>query len=150
MLTVVAFSAALAFVSVAAAPALLMVSAFAYGGLALSVYPLAVAHMTDHLDAEHALEATKGLLLLYGVGAVLGPVAGGVLMDWLGPGSLLMFMGVTHAALGVFGTIRMHWVPPVVPVEAQAEFVAMTRTSPVALEMDPRTDLELDLDGEPG
>lgn len=145
VLVVVAFLAAgaalLALLAVRILPPALFLFAFVYGGLALSVYPLSVAHMNDHLESGAVLEATKGLLLLYGLGAALGPVLVGVLMEVVGPGSLLGFMALVQLLLGIFGVARMRYAPPV-PIEEQAEFVAMTRTSPVALEMDPRADLE--------
>ncbi|MGA7799319.1 MAG: MFS transporter [Gammaproteobacteria bacterium] len=124
----------------------LVADGFFYGGLSFPVYGLAVAHVNDHTEATQVLEVTRGLLLLYGLGAAAGPASAGVLMQHLGPGSLMVFFALAFMLLGGFAVVRMRTSAPPVPPEEQAEFVPMLRTSPVALEMDPRADMEPELD----
>ncbi|MEJ2687388.1 MAG: MFS transporter [Gammaproteobacteria bacterium] len=129
----------------------LVADGFFYGGLSFSVYGLAVAHMNDHVDPTQVLEVTRGLLLLYGLGAAVGPASAGVLMAYLGPGSLMAFLALAFVLLGGFAVVRMRTRAPPVPAEEQGEYVPMLRTSPVALEMDPRAEVEPELDlGGPG
>ncbi len=123
----------------------LIIAAVVYGGFGFSVYSLSVAHMNDHLGPGEVLEATRGLLLITGIGATLGPVIGGLLMQYLGPRSLIAFFGVILLVLGLYALRRM-WVSPAIPAEEQGEFVPMARTSGVVLEMDPRTDEEAPAD----
>ncbi|PKM45636.1 MAG: MFS transporter [Gammaproteobacteria bacterium HGW-Gammaproteobacteria-1] len=121
-----------------AIPDVLYVSAFIYGGFAFTVYSLSVAHTNDHLDREQALEATRSLLLLHGIGAVIGPALAGVLMEWLGAGSLLLYFATVLALLGLYAVFRMRSRLPIIPAEP---FKPMTGdTSRVVLEMDPRVD----------
>ncbi len=121
-----------------AIPDVLYISAFIYGGFAFTVYSLSVAHTNDHLDREQALEATRSLLLLHGIGAVIGPALAGVLMEWLGAGSLLLYFAAVLALLGVYAVSRMRARLPIIPAEP---FKPMTgETSRVVLEMDPRVD----------
>ena len=47
-----------------------------FGGFSFALYPLCVAHTNDHLDPEHRVAATGGMVLLYSLGAALGPIAG--------------------------------------------------------------------------
>jgi MFS family permease len=124
----------------------LIVSAFLYGGLMFSLYGLSVAHTNDHLQPGQVLEATRGLLLIYGIGALAGPLIGGFAMREAGPVGLPAVSGATVALLGLFGIYRMlRRAPP--PREEQGGFVPMVRTSPVVLEMhpdaDPAPELEL-------
>jgi hypothetical protein len=63
------------------------------------------------------------------------------LMEALGPRSLLTYFAATQLSLALFGIYRM-WVRAAVPAEAQGAFVPMVRTSQVALEMDPRAEVE--------
>lgn len=69
-------------------------------------------------------------------------------MDGVGPVGLPVVSATTATALAVFGLYRMtRRSSP--PLDAQTEFVALVRTSPVALEMHPDAELapELDLSG---
>ncbi|HKK05524.1 MAG TPA: MFS transporter [Gammaproteobacteria bacterium] len=136
-----AAAAAIAFVLIPVSHPGLIVAAVVYGGFGFSIYSLGVAHMNDHLGPGEVLEATRGVLLVTGIGATLGPVIGGLLMQYVGPRSLMAFFGVILLVLGLYALRRM-WVSPAIPAEEQGEFVPMARTSGVVLEMDPRTDEE--------
>jgi len=136
---------AIAFVLIPISHAGLIAAAVVYGGFGFSVYSLCVAHMNDHLGSGEVLEATRGLLLVTGVGATLGPIIGGLLMQAFGPRSLMAFFGAILLLLGFYALRRM-WVSPAIPTDEQGEFVPMARTSSVVLEMDPRTDEEVELD----
>jgi len=116
-------------------------SMFLYGGLSLSVYGLSVAHANDHLQANQTVEAARGLLLLYGGGAVAGPALAGLLMDAAGRESLFGLFAASWALLGGFALYRMRRRAPV-PLADQEPFVVMERTSPVALEMLPQSGSE--------
>lgn len=121
-----------------ASPHIMFLAAFVYGGFAFTVYSLSVAHTNDHFDKDTALEASRSLLLLHGIGAVIGPVLAGVLMAWLGPGSLLIYFAVVLLLLGGYTFYRMRVRIPIIPAES---FAPMTgHTSQVVLEMDPRVD----------
>jgi MFS family permease len=105
----------------------LIVSGVFYGGFSFAVYSLAVAHANDHLKPEEILDATRGLLLLNGIGAAIGPVAAGYFMAEAGAPAFLLFLGGTLALLGLFAAWRMLVSAPVA-VEQQAAFVPMART----------------------
>ncbi len=140
-------AAAAAFIVIEERPGL-VASAFVYGGLMFSLYGISVAHANDHLEPGQVLGATQGLLLVYGFGALCGPLLGGFAMQGVGPVGLPVISAVTATLLGLFGLYRMtRRAPP--PVEEQTEFVPLVRTSPVALEMHPDADPmpELELPG---
>ena len=112
----------------------LLTFSFFYGGVAFTLYGLSVAHMNDQIRVEDMLEASKGLLLMYGIGAVIGPVLGGALMGRFGPASLFLLFGASLLALALFGVYRSRVRPPVPPQE-QGEYVPLVRTSQAALEL---------------
>ena len=123
----------------------LSIVAFLYGGLMFSVYAISVAHANDRLVPTQVLGATRGLLLLYGLGALFGPLVGGLVMDYAGPVGLPFMSSAALALLAVYGTYRMvRRAPP--PIEEQAGFVPLARTSPVVLEMHPQADVEPELE----
>ena len=142
-----AVAALAVFLAAHAAPWLLILCGAVYGGFSFSVYALSVAHTNDHLNAGEALEATQGLLLMNGIGASVGPVTVGLLMESFGAEALPLFFAVVLGGLG-FYTLHRSRVAPAVPAEEQVEFVPMARTSPVALEMDPRAETEPELELE--
>lgn len=117
-------------------PEALFGGAFLYGGFAFTLYSLSVAHANDHLASEQVLEATRSLLLLHGIGAVVGPALAGVLMAALGPGSLLLYFATVLALLALYTVYRMRVRLPIIPAEP---FKTMSGdTSQVVLELDPR------------
>ncbi len=119
----------------------LVVSAFVYGGLMFSLYSISVAHTNDHIEREQVLEATRGLLLVYGLGALSGPLLVGIAMDRLGPVGLPLVSTAVATLLALYGLYRtLRRGPP--PSEEQSDFVPMVRTTPVALEMYPEAEAE--------
>lgn len=111
-----------------------------YGGLTFTVYGLCVAHVNDLIDRSKVLQVTGGLLLLHGVGATIGPTLAGGLMDWLGPGSLLLyFTGVLVAlAMGILRYIRLKPLNRGEPGQ-KANYVLMGSSAQAVLQLDPRT-----------
>jgi MFS family permease len=120
-----------------------MLGGFAYGSFAFSMYSLAAAYTNDHLTRSHVLEVTSSLQLLWALGAIVGPIVGGVIMQLVGPASLMLFIAVTALVPALFARWRMTVGEPVL-LENQSEFVPQFATSPAALEMHP------DADGEAG
>ncbi|MCW8906344.1 MAG: MFS transporter [Sedimenticola sp.] len=149
ILIIVSFATAIvaavsAFIVLRSMPGL-MPSAFVYGGLMFSLYGISVAHTYDHIEPGQALEATRGLILIYGLGAFSGPLLAGVAMDSIGPVGLPVVAATTAALLALFGLYRVtRRASP--PLDEQTEFVPMVRTSPMAMEMHPDVDMEPELD----
>jgi len=116
-----------------------------YGGLMFSLYGVSVAHTNDHLGHGEVLEATRGLLLVYGIGALCGPLLGGAAMQWGGPVGLPLMSALAMLLLSLYGLYRMtRRAPP--PLDEQSDYVPLVRTTPVALEMHPDADREPELD----
>ena len=103
-----------------------------------SVYGLGVALSDGRIAQEEVLEAASTLLLVHGVGAVLGPLAAGLMMEIYGPGGLLVYFALVLSVMSVFGLWRLR-AGTALPVDQQAAYVAVATSSPVVLELDPRT-----------
>ncbi|HKJ75697.1 MAG TPA: MFS transporter [Gammaproteobacteria bacterium] len=109
--------------------------AFAFGALTFPLYSLSVALVHDVLEPKHALEATRGLMLVYGVGAMVGPITSGVAMDHLGPRALYVLLGLLCLGLAGYVGLRVRRTPPpVTPVE-QSTLLPAVRTSQEAIEL---------------
>jgi MFS family permease len=115
--------------------------AFLYGGAIMPIYSLSIAHANDHVAPTDFVEAAGGLLLVFGVGASLGPYAASSAMQQFGGWALFGYTAVVHGALGLFGLYRMTRRPPV-PLTDQESFISVPSTSPAVAELDPRGEAE--------
>ncbi|RTR06592.1 MFS transporter [Halomonas nitroreducens] len=73
------------------------------GGTTLTLYSLFLACANDVLTPQQTLAASSSLVLALGVGAILGPLTTGLLMDALGPDGFLWDLALIHAAIVAFG-----------------------------------------------
>ncbi len=115
-----------------------------YGGLAFTLYGLNVAYVNDLIDSSILLEVTSGLLLVHGVGSAIGPTLAGVLMDAYGPESLMLYFALVLGLFALYISHRMKLFPAV-PDDEKSDYVVMTSSSPVVLQMDPRAIIEDDI-----
>lgn len=79
----------------------------AWGAIAFPLYAISVAHANDYVDANDYVMVSSGLLLLYGLGAIVGPFVASALMTVTGGSGLYIFTGVVHLAMVGFVTHRM-------------------------------------------
>jgi MFS family permease len=142
VLTVVATGAALVLSALALvdlagpspSPKWYMPLAFGIGAFMFSIYGLAVAQTHDRFPPSEALEATKGLLLVHGMGAVTGPLICGGVMQLLDSRGFPITLAVMAVALAAFTAMRIRRDPPV-PPESRGSFVAVDQNSPGEMEM---------------
>ena len=110
--------------------------------LQFCLYPLAVAFSNDHVEPERRVSLTAMLLVTYGVGASIGPLAAGVLMKMFGSHMLYAFF--SFFALVLVWRIRPKAVTNLHQVDdAPLHHVAMPdsmTSSPLAAALDPRVD----------
>ncbi|MEO6169649.1 MAG: MFS transporter [Lysobacter sp.] len=111
---------------------------FAFGGLLFAIYPVCVAHLLDYLPSEHVLAGCSSLLLLNGIGSAIGPAIAGGLMSRIGPQALPIFFAMTLLLLAVVTGGRRVFRQR--DLDDPAQFHAMLRTTPSALELLPETD----------
>ncbi|HEV8078039.1 MAG TPA: MFS transporter [Marinobacter sp.] len=116
-----------------------------YGGLSFSLYALSVAQTHDQITAENTMGATRGLLLLNGIGATLGPLLVGAAMAITRASFFPALLALLLLLLGYY-VRRQVARDPAVPADLRSEFVPLMRTSEAAMEMDPRTDVDMELD----
>jgi MFS family permease len=110
---------------------------FAIGAFIFSIYGLAVAQTHDRFPPSEALEATKGLLLLHGIGAASGPLLCGGIMQLLQARGFPIALSVVTITLGLFCTVRIRRDPPLSPV-SRGNFVPVDQSSPGGIEPAPR------------
>ena len=77
-----------------------------WGALAFPLYTIAVAYANDFAEAGEYVMVSSGLLLMYGIGATIGPFAASAVMTMQGTGSLFLFTALVHIALVAYVMIR--------------------------------------------
>lgn len=70
-----------------------------WGAMAFPLNAISVAHANDNAEADEYVMLSGGLLLMYGMGAVVGPIISSTAMGSVGPGGLFLFTALVHAVL---------------------------------------------------
>lgn len=113
---------------------LLMAAAFFAGGVTTPLYALFLAYTNDFLSLEDMPAASGGLVLTFGVGAILGPLASGWAMQHLGPFAFWIVLGVTFAAIALYALYRMTKREATPVEETESYLSVLPTTSAVAVE----------------
>ncbi len=116
---------------------MLLYGAFAFGFTAMPIFGLCVAHANDRAEPHEYTTLAAGLLLLYGVGAVAGPITAPLAMNAFGPAALFIHSSVIYGGLVLFGLYRILVRDPAPQAHREA-YVSVPRTSPTVFEIDPR------------
>jgi MFS family permease len=113
---------------------LLLVLMTIFGGLAFTLYPVAVARAHDIFEPRDIVAVSSVLLLSYGVGAAAGPLLASFSMAMLdSPYGLFAFCSMVsggYALLTFF--LRQQNIITVVAPEDNSDFVVLKSSSPVA------------------
>lgn len=122
-----------------------------FGAGSFTYYGIAVAHGADRSPPEETTSVMAGILMTWGMGAVIGPVLAGLVMS-AGPGGpgLFLFAAVGLAALSLAAGWRAVFIRPV-PEEEKEPFQTVPATTFAIAELDPRGEdgqLELFADAE--
>jgi len=79
----------------------------AWGFFAFPIYAISVAHANDYADSSDYVMVSSGLLLMYGIGAIIGPFAASAAMAISGVTGLYLLTGFVHALLAVYAVQRI-------------------------------------------
>jgi MFS family permease len=77
-----------------------------WGALAFPLYTIAVAYTNDRAETYEYVTVSSGLLLLYGIGAILGPLIASAWITLRNPGELFIFSAFAHALLAIYVVTR--------------------------------------------
>jgi MFS family permease len=105
-----------------------------WGAGSLSFYGIAVAHMADRADPTQIARATSGLLFVWALGSVVGPLSAGAVTSLFGQNALFAYACVLGVVLSGFMAIRSGLRPPSLRLTREAKAPTQA-TSVVAAEM---------------
>jgi MFS family permease len=86
---------------------LTLMFAVGFGMGTFPIYAISAAHANDHAAATEFVQVSSSLLLIYGIGASLGPLVAGLLRHSFSSPSLFLFTSLIHVALIFFVFWRM-------------------------------------------
>ncbi|MES1924971.1 MFS transporter [Salinisphaera sp. T31B1] len=109
-----------------------------YMGLSAALYPVSVAITNDQMPSHQITAASTTLLLAYGIGSCIGPVAASAVMDRVGPNGLFYTNTAFLLALAVYLLYRLRRRADV-PAEDRVDYYTTSPSGGYALyELDPR------------
>ena len=111
---------------------------FGFGGFAFPLYSLCIAHANDVVEPDDRIDVSSGLLLIFGIGAVIGPFAASWVMTAASHRALFLYTAGVHALTAVFALYRSRQTTAL-PPEDRMDFVGVAPSSPTVFEIDPRT-----------
>lgn len=79
-----------------------------FGAAAFSLYGIAVAHANDHADPGSFVKVSGGLLMLFGLGTVVGPILAAGAMNRLGPEGLFIVTAGAHLLIIIYAIQRTY------------------------------------------
>jgi MFS family permease len=107
-----------------------------WGGFALTLYAICVAHAQDRGAPGEAVGLTSSLLFAWAIGATIGPLVVALLMELLGERMLFYSSAAISAFLAGFTAWRLA-LRERPPAEERSGFAGVPITSPVIAELRP-------------
>jgi MFS family permease len=90
---------ALLVVNASSSPAMLFGLLFVWGGIASSIYPIALSMAGDRFRGPDLVAVNAAMIIAYGIGALAGPALGGAAMTIWNPQGLLWLIALLFACL---------------------------------------------------
>ena len=78
-----------------------------YASLCLPLFSLNLAHTNDFVPKEKFVAAGGGLQLIFGIGAISGPILCSMFMQIFDLNGFFIFLVILHAVIAIFGIYRM-------------------------------------------
>ena len=78
-----------------------------YASVSLPIYTLNLAYVNDFISKEKFVAAGGGLQILFGLGAIGGPILCSIFMNAYGANGFFIFLFIFHVIIGLFGIYRM-------------------------------------------
>lgn len=120
----------------------LYIGMFLFGGFFMPLYSVAVAHGNDHADPDEFVEISSGLLIIYGIGSMVGPLMAGSIMSLIGRDGFFVNVMIVFVPFCLFTLYRMS-KRKAVPDEERVGFdytPPLNTITPESYQFDPRSE----------
>ncbi len=114
----------------------LLSGGFLYGVFGMQIFGLSAAHANDYARPDEFISVSGGLLMLYGLGSIIGPLFAPVIMELGSPQALFAYTACIHFILVIYALYRRTQREE---VENTDDYVAIPlRVTPAIFKLDPR------------
>ena len=113
-----------------------------YAGFALPMFTLNLAYVNDFIEREKFVAAGAGMQIIFGIGAMGGPLLASVFMNIYGANGFFVFLAIVHLLVGLFGMYRI--TKRDYEDNPDSTFTPLPRNiTPLGIELDPTTAADL-------
>ena len=113
-----------------------------YAGMSLPLFTLTLAYVNDYIPKEKFVAAGAGLQIIFGIGAMIGPIFCTVLMTKYGTNGFFVHLAIFHIIIGLFGMFRITKRP--YQDNPESTFTPLPRNiTPLGIELDPTTGADI-------
>ena len=111
-------------------------------GVTFPMFALNLALVNDYISKEKFVAAGAGLNMIFGLGAIAGPLICSLLMNFLGPNGFFIHLLIFLIAITFFGIYRVN--KRVYEDNPESTFTPLPREiTPLGIELDPDTGVDL-------
>jgi MFS family permease len=113
-----------------------------YAGMAIPLFTLNLAYVNDYIPKEKFVAAGGGLQIIFGLGAMGGPVIASSLMYKYGANGFFIHLFIFHIIIGLFGMYRI--TKRSYEDNPESTFTPLPRNiTSLGIELDPTTGTDL-------
>jgi len=113
-----------------------------YAAFALPIFTLNLAYVNDFIAKEKFVAAGAGMQIIFGLGAMGGPILCSIFMNIYGSNGFFVFLGIFHLIIGLFGMYRI--TRRAYEDNPESTFTPLPRNiTPLGIELDPTTPADL-------
>ena len=113
-----------------------------YAGMAIPMFTLNLAYVNDFIPREKFVAAGGGLQIIFGLGAIGGPILCSVFMNKFGSNGFFIYLFIFHMIIGLFGMYRI--TRRGAKENPDSTFTPLPRNiTPLGIELDPTTGADL-------
>ena len=113
-----------------------------YAGVAIPMFTLNLAYVNDFIPKEKFVAAGGGLQIIFGLGAMGGPMLCSIFMNIYGANGFFIYLMIFHIIIGIFGMYRI--TRRGTKENPDSTFTPLPRNiTPLGIELDPATGADL-------
>ena len=113
-----------------------------YAGFALPMFTLNLAYVNDFIQKEKFVAPGSGLQVIFGIGAMGGPIICSIFMNEYGPNSFFVFLFFFHVIIALFALYRI--TKRSTEDNPDSTFTPLPKNiTPLGIELDPDTGVDL-------
>ena len=113
-----------------------------YAGMAIPLFTLNLAYVNDYIPKEKFVAAGGGMQIIFGLGAITGPIMCSIIMSKFGANGFFAHLLFFHLIIGIFGLYRI--TKRTYKDNPESTFTPLPRNiTPLGIELDPTSGADI-------